>query len=237
MAKNDYILIVDDELAIREMIHTALDMANYHCQQAEDARQAYQLIIDQRPSLILLDWMLPNGTSGVDLCRRLKRDETLSEIPVIMLTARSEEDHKVQGLDAGADDYMTKPFSTRELVSRIKAVLRRSSVLNGEKSIDADELSLDPVSQRVSVADKTLEMGPTEYRLLAFFMSHPERAYTRAQLLDQVWGGNVYIEDRTIDVHIRRLRKVLEPYAVDRYVQTVRGTGYRFSTRTDAALG
>lgn len=236
MSKSDYILIVDDELAIREMIHTSLEMANFVCQQAGDARQAYQMIIDQRPSLILLDWMLPGGTSGVDLCRRLKRDETMSEIPVIMLTARGEEDHKVQGLDAGADDYMTKPFSTRELVSRIKAVLRRSSALNGEKSIDADGLLLDPVSQRVSVGDKILEMGPTEYRLLAFFMSHPERAYTRAQLLDQVWGGNVYIEDRTIDVHIRRLRKVLEPHNVDRFVQTVRGTGYRFSTRADAAL-
>ena len=235
--KDDYILIVDDELPIREMIHTSLDMAGFQCQQAEDARQAHQMIVDQRPALILLDWMMPGGVSGVDLCRRLKRDETLSEIPVIMLTARSEEDHKVQGLDAGADDYMTKPFSTRELVSRIKAVLRRSNALGGEKTIDANGLILDPMSQRVSFGNNILEMGPTEYRLLAFFMTHPERAYTRAQLLDQVWGGNVYIEDRTIDVHIRRLRKVLEPYNADRFVQTVRGTGYRFSTRADAVLG
>lgn len=231
--KDDYILIVDDELPIREMIHTALEMSDFSCQQAGDARQAHQMIVDQRPCIILLDWMLPGGTSGVDLCRRLKRDETLSEIPVIMLTARGEEDHKVQGLDAGADDYMTKPFSTRELVSRIKAVLRRSNALNNEKLIEAEDLLLDPVSQRVSYQDKIIEIGPTEYRLLAFFMTHPERAYTRAQLLDQVWGGNVYIEDRTIDVHIRRLRKILEPYGVERFVQTVRGTGYRFSTRTD----
>ncbi|UNW07128.1 MULTISPECIES: phosphate regulon transcriptional regulator PhoB [unclassified Acinetobacter] len=235
--KDDYILIVDDELPIREMIHTALDMAGFQCLQAEDAKQAHQMIVDQRPALILLDWMMPGGVSGVDLCRRLKRDENLSEIPVIMLTARGEEDHKVQGLDAGADDYMTKPFSTRELVSRIKAVLRRSNALSGEKSIDANGLVLDPVSQRVNFGSTILDMGPTEYRLLAFFMTHPERAYTRAQLLDQVWGGNVYIEDRTIDVHIRRLRKVLEPYGADRYVQTVRGTGYRFSTRVDVALG
>jgi len=239
--KDDYILIVDDELPIREMIHTALDMAGFNCLEAEDAKQAHQMIVDQRPALILLDWMMPGGVngvdSGVDLCRRLKRDETLLEIPVIMLTARGEEDHKVQGLDAGADDYMTKPFSTRELVSRIKAVLRRTNSLNGEKSIEANGLLLDPASQRVSFNDTILDMGPTEYRLLAFFMTHPERAYTRAQLLDQVWGGNVYIEDRTIDVHIRRLRKVLEPYGADRFVQTVRGTGYRFSTRIDVALG
>jgi two-component system phosphate regulon response regulator PhoB len=231
--KDDYILIVDDESPIREMIHTALEMSDFSCQQAGDAKQAHQMIVAERPCIILLDWMLPGGTSGVDLCRRLKRDETLAEIPVIMLTARGEEDHKVQGLDAGADDYMTKPFSTRELVSRIKAVLRRSNALNNEKLIEAEDLLLDPVSQRVSYEDKIIEIGPTEYRLLAFFMTHPERAYTRAQLLDQVWGGNVYIEDRTIDVHIRRLRKILEPYGVDRFVQTVRGTGYRFSTRTD----
>lgn len=235
--KDEYILIVDDELPIREMIHTSLDMAGFLCQQAGDAKQAHEMIVDERPALILLDWMLPNGVSGIDLCRRLKRDESLSEIPVIMLTARGEEDHKVQGLDAGADDYMTKPFSTRELVSRIKAVLRRSNALKGEKTIEVNGLILDPASQRVSFEQTSIDMGPTEYRLLAFFMTHPERAYTRAQLLDQVWGGNVYIEDRTIDVHIRRLRKVLEPYDADRYVQTVRGTGYRFSTRIDGVAG
>ena len=234
MMKNEYILIVDDEASIRDMIQTALDMAGFNSKQAADATEAYQMIVDQRPCMILLDWMLPNGASGVDFCRRLKRDDTLVEIPVIMLTARTEEDHKVQGLDAGADDYMTKPFSTRELMSRIKAVLRRSNALSNEKLVQAQQLILDPVSQRVSYQDALIEIGPTEYRLLAFFMTHPERAYTRAQLLDQVWGGNVYIEDRTIDVHIRRLRRVLEPYGVDCFVQTVRGTGYRFSTRIES---
>lgn len=229
----DRILIVDDEAPIREMIHTALDLASFDCIEAEDARTAHALIVDQRPALILLDWMMPGNMSGIELCRRLKKDESLSEIPVIMLTARGEEDNKVLGLDAGADDYMTKPFSTRELVSRIRAVLRRASALNAERAINADGLTLDPVSQRISVGSQTVEMGPTEYRLLAFFMTHPERAYTRTQMLDQVWGGNVYVEDRTIDVHIRRLRKVLEPHGFDRFIQTVRGTGYRFSTRID----
>jgi two-component system phosphate regulon response regulator PhoB len=217
----DRILIVDDEAPIREMIHTALDLAGFDCIEAEDARTAHALIVDQRPALILLDWMMPGNMSGIELCRRLKKDESLSEIPVIMLTARG-------------DDYMTKPFSTRELVSRIKAVLRRASALNAERAINADGLTLDPVSQRISVGSQTVDMGPTEYRLLAFFMTHPERAYTRTQMLDQVWGGNVYVEDRTIDVHIRRLRKVLEPHGFDRFIQTVRGTGYRFSTRIDS---
>ena len=230
---SERILIVDDELPIREMLHTALDLAGYACLEAEDARQAHELVVNARPALVLLDWMLPGGVSGVELCRRLKRDESLSEIPVIMLTARGDEDNKVQGLDAGADDYMTKPFSTRELISRIRAVLRRSSALSGERVIDAGGLVLDPVSQRVSSGGQTVEIGPTEYRLLAFFMTHQDRAYTRAQMLDQVWGGNVYVEDRTIDVHIRRLRKVLEPFGHDRFIQTVRGTGYRFSTRVD----
>ncbi|GAC1377358.1 MAG: phosphate regulon transcriptional regulator PhoB [Aquirhabdus sp.] len=232
----DRILIVDDEAPIREMIHTALDLAGFDCIEAEDARTAHAMIVDQRPALILLDWMMPGNISGIELCRRLKKDESLSEIPVIMLTARGEEDNKVQGLDAGADDYMTKPFSTRELVSRIKAVLRRASALNAERAINAEGLTLDPVSQRITCGTHTGEMGPTEYRLLAFFMTHPERAYTRTQMLDQVWGGNVYVEDRTIDVHIRRLRKVLEPHGFDRFIQTVRGTGYRFSTRIESQV-
>lgn len=227
---SDKILIVDDEAAIREMISIALDLAGYNCIEAEDALQAHHLVVDERPALILLDWMLP-GMSGIELARRLKRDESTREIPIIMLTARGEEDHKVQGLDAGADDYLTKPFSTRELASRIKAVLRRSNVLHQENAIEAEGLKLDPVSHRISADDKLVEMGPTEYRLLAFFMSHPERAYTRTQMLDQVWGGNVYVEDRTIDVHIRRLRKALEPFGYDRFIQTVRGTGYRFSVQ------
>ncbi|WP_297923441.1 phosphate regulon transcriptional regulator PhoB [uncultured Agitococcus sp.] len=230
--KSDRILIVDDEAAIREMISIALDLAGFDTIEAEDALQAHHKIVDERPSLVLLDWMLP-GMTGVELCRRLKRDETLNEIPVIMLTARGDEDHKIQGLDSGADDYITKPFSTRELVSRIKAVLRRSSALSAEKVIEAEGLKLDPVSHRVTANENPIEMGPTEYRLLAFFMSHQERAYSRAQMLDQVWGGNVYVEDRTIDVHIRRLRKALEPFGYDRFIQTVRGTGYRFSLKAD----
>ncbi|WP_227431311.1 phosphate regulon transcriptional regulator PhoB [Psychrobacter sp. I-STPA6b] len=228
---NDMVLVVEDEPAIREMITTTLEMAGFDCLQAEDVQTAHQQVVDHRPAIILLDWMLTGSQSGIDLCRRLKKDELLAEIPIIMLTAKGEEDNKVQGLDAGADDYITKPFSTRELISRIKAVLRRSSALSGDKPIEAEGLSLDPVSQRVSANGTPVEIGPTEYRLLAFFMSHPERAYTRTQLLDQVWGGNVYVEDRTIDVHIRRLRKVLEPYDYAGFIQTVRGTGYRFSTQ------
>ncbi|MER1972144.1 MAG: phosphate regulon transcriptional regulator PhoB [Psychrobacter alimentarius] len=226
---NEQILIVEDEPAIREMVVMTLEMAGFDSLQAADVSEAHQQVVDHRPALILLDWMLPGDKSGVDFCRMLKNDDLLSEIPVIMLTAKSEEDSKVHGLDAGADDYMTKPFSTRELISRIKAVLRRSNALSSDKSIEVGKLSLDPRSQRVTVADKVVELGPTEYRLLAFFMSHPERAYTRTQLLDQVWGGNVYIEDRTIDVHIKRLRTILRPYGCDTLIQTVRGTGYRFS--------
>ncbi|GAF54195.1 MULTISPECIES: phosphate regulon transcriptional regulator PhoB [Psychrobacter] len=227
---NEQILIVEDEPAIREMVVMTLEMAGFDSLQAADVSEAHQQVVDHRPSLILLDWMLPGDKSGVDFCRMLKNDELLSEIPVIMLTAKSEEDSKVHGLDAGADDYMTKPFSTRELISRIKAVLRRSSAMSSDKPIEIGQLSLDTKSQRVTAAGKIVDVGPTEYRLLAFFMSHPERAYTRTQLLDQVWGGNVYIEDRTIDVHIKRLRKLLRPYDCDTLIQTVRGTGYRFSS-------
>ena len=227
---NEQILIVEDEPAIREMIVMTLEMAGFDSLQAADVSEAHQQVVDHRPALILLDWMLPGDKSGVDFCRMLKNDDLLSEIPVIMLTAKGEEDSKVHGLDAGADDYMTKPFSTRELISRIKAVLRRSSALSSDKPIEIGKLSLDTKSQRVTAAGKVIEVGPTEYRLLAFFMSHPERAYTRTQLLDQVWGGNVYIEDRTIDVHIKRLRTLLRPHECDKLIQTVRGTGYRFSS-------
>ena len=227
---NEQILIVEDEPAIREMIVMTLEMAGFDSLQAADVSEAHQQVVDHRPALILLDWMLPGDKSGIDFCRLLKNDELLAEIPVIMLTAKSEEDSKVHGLDAGADDYMTKPFSTRELISRIKAVLRRSNALSSDKPIEIGNLSLDPKSQRVTAAGKVVDVGPTEYRLLAFFMSHPERAYTRTQLLDQVWGGNVYIEDRTIDVHIKRLRTLLRPHQCDTLIQTVRGTGYRFSS-------
>lgn len=225
------ILIVDDEPAIREMVAVALEMADFDVLEADNAQRAHEIIVDERPELILMDWMLPT-VSGIELARRLKRDESTSEIPIIMLTAKGEEDNKIQGLDVGADDYITKPFSTRELISRIKAVLRRTSAGAAEKAIEVEGLCLDPVSHRITANDEPVDMGPTEYRLLEFFMSHQERAYSRTQLLDQVWGANVYVEDRTIDVHIRRLRKALSPYDFDRFIQTVRGTGYRFSTKT-----
>ena len=228
------ILIVDDEPAIREMVAVALELADFDVLEAENAQRGHEIIVDERPDLVLLDWMLPSIT-GIELARRLKRDETTNEIPIIMLTAKSEEDNKIQGLDVGADDYITKPFSTRELISRIKAVLRRASSTAADKAIEVEGLCLDPVSHRISADDEPVDMGPTEYRLLEFFMSHQERAYSRTQLLDQVWGANVYVEDRTIDVHIRRLRKALSPYDFDRFIQTVRGTGYRFSTKTARA--
>lgn len=223
------ILIVDDEDAIREMISVALELAGFSWLEADNAQDAHTLIVDERPHLVLLDWMLP-GTSGIELARRLKRDETTSEVPIIMLTAKSEEDNKIQGLDAGADDYITKPFSTRELISRINAVLRRTQG-EKEKAVRVDDLVLDPISHRITAKDTPVEMGPTEYRLLEFFMTHQDRAYSRAQLLDHVWGGNVYVEDRTVDVHIRRLRKALAPHQCDHLVQTVRGMGYRFSNK------
>ena len=230
--KNERILIVDDEAAIREMISIALDLAGFDCIEAEDALQAHHLVVDERPALILLDWMLP-GMTGIELARRLKRDENTSEIPIIMLTARGEEDNKIQGLDAGADDYITKPFSTRELISRIKAVLRRRAPQLTDDLIEVEGLKLDPTSHRLTGNGQPLAIGPTEFRLLHFFMTHPERVFSRGQLLDQVWGGNVYVEDRTIDVHIRRLRKALEPFGFERFIQTVRGTGYRFSTQVE----
>ena len=224
------ILIVDDEAPIREMIAVALEMAGYNCLEAENAQQAHAIIVDHQPDLILLDWMLP-GTSGIELARRLKREELTVNIPIIMLTAKGEEDNKIQGLEVGADDYITKPFSPRELVVLWKAVLRRAGVSDNETPIEIGGLQLDPISHRVTIDGKPAEIGPTEYRLLQFFMTHQERAYTRGQLLDQVWGGNVYVEERTVDVHIRRLRKALgEVY--ENLVQTVRGTGYRFSTKS-----
>lgn len=223
------VLIVDDEAPIREMIAVALQMAGYQCLEAENAQTAHALIVDHQPDIILLDWMMPE-ISGLELARRLKREPMSAEIPIIMLTARGEEDNKIQGLEAGIDDYITKPFSPRELIARLKAVLRRSATVGIDETIEVEGLRLDPSSQRVSSDDSPLEIGPTEFRLLQFFMTHPERAYSRSQLLDQVWGGNVYVEERTVDVHIRRLRLTLG--AKHRHlVQTVRGTGYRFSTK------
>lgn len=223
------VLIVDDEAAIREMIAVALEMAGYHCIEASNCLDAHACIIDSKPDMILLDWMLP-GTTGLEFTRRLKRDDLTKEVPIILLTAKGEEDNKIQGLDSGADDYITKPFSPRELVSRLKAVLRRATPLGIEEAIEVEGLILDPACHRVTASQNPVDIGPTEYRLLQFFMTHQERAYSRTQLLDQVWGGNVYVEERTVDVHIRRLRKALGS-AHEHLIQTVRGTGYRFSTK------
>ncbi len=227
------ILIVDDEAPIRDMLRVALEMAEYNCLEAADAQNAHAIIIDQKPDLIILDWMMP-GTSGMELARRLKRDQLTSETPIIMLTAKGEEDNKIQGLEAGADDYITKPFSPRELVARLKAVLRRTDTLSTGDPIIVDGLCLDPSSHRVTIGQEPVQMGPTEYRLLEFFLTHQERVYTRNQLLDHVWGGNVYVEERTVDVHIRRLRKALTLEGHDRFIQTVRGAGYRFSPKVTA---
>jgi len=224
------ILIVDDEAPIREMIAVALEMAGYECLEAGNSQEALAIIVDRKPDLLLLDWMLP-GSTGIELARRLKRDELTADIPIIMLTAKGEEDNKIQGLEVGADDYITKPFSPRELVARLKAVLRRAGPADSESLLEISGLQLDPVSHRVTIDGQPADMGPTEYRLLQFFMTHQERAYTRGQLLDQVWGGNVYVEERTVDVHIRRLRIALGN-TYENLVQTVRGTGYRFSTKS-----
>ena len=223
------ILIIEDEAPIRDMVAFALRKADMLPAAAGDASEAQLAIADAIPDLILLDWMLP-GISGMDLARRLRKDELTRKIPIIMLTARGEEADRIAGLDAGVDDYVVKPFSTRELVARIKAVLRRSHGEDSSGVIELGGLRLDGLAQRVFVGDQQITAGPTEYRLLHFFMTHAERVYSRAQLLDHVWGGSVYVEERTVDVHIRRLRKTLEAWGLDTLVQTVRGTGYRFST-------
>jgi two-component system phosphate regulon response regulator PhoB len=224
------ILVVEDERPIREMIAFGLRRAGFEVREAADARTGRAEVANKLPDLLLVDWMLPD-TSGLEFTRALKRDRETRELPVIMLTARAEEGDKVAGLEGGADDYITKPFSPRELLARINAVLRRAMPAEGSERIDIEGLVLDQSSQRVSSGERTVALGPTEYRMLAFFMSHPERVYTREQLLDRVWGGNVYVEERTIDVHIRRLRKALEEFGFDRLIQTVRGSGYRFSSR------
>jgi len=225
------VLVVEDEAAIRDMIAFALDRAGMRVQLAADAKEALVAVNSQRPDIILMDWMMP-GISGIELTRRLRRDPYTEDIPIIMLTARVSEDDKVNGLEAGTDDYVIKPFSPRELLARIRAVLRRSSPTDTDGQISAEELVLDTISRRVSHGDREIHLGPTEYRLLEFFMSHPGRAYSRGQLLDHVWGANAYLEERTVDVHIRRLRKALEPAGVSHYLQTVRGHGYRFLAGT-----
>ena len=224
------ILLVEDEAPIREMLGYTLMKEGYTFREAADVEEARPLIADDRPDLLLLDWMLP-GMNGVDYARRIRNNPDTRDIPIIMLTARGEETDKVRGLDTGADDYITKPFSTRELLARIRAVMRRTKNMDAEGIISVKGLALDPETFRVTVDEKIVEISPTEFRLLHFFITHPERVYSRGQLLDQVWGQNVYVEERTVDVHIRRLRKTLEPYNYSHLIQTVRSVGYRFSTK------
>ncbi|MDH3830409.1 MAG: phosphate regulon transcriptional regulator PhoB [Gammaproteobacteria bacterium] len=223
------ILIVDDDPAIREMISLALTSGGYEVQQAGNTMDARQAIARQIPDLVLLDWMLP-GQSGFEFARSLQRNASFKQVPIIMLTARGQEEDKVAALEAGADDYVGKPFSISELLARIKAVLRRTRQDSGGEILEAGSLRLDPATHRVSINKNSLELAPMEYQLLLFFMTHPERVYSREQLIDRVWGSSVWVEERTIDVHIRRLRKSLESSGHDRLVQTVRGAGYRFST-------
>ena len=226
------ILIVEDEQPIREMVAFALKRAGFEVLEAADFRSARAQIADNRPDLLLVDWMLPD-TSGLELTRLVKREAATRDLPVIMLTARATEGDKVAGLDGGADDYLSKPFSPRELLARINAVLRRSGSTATDESVELGGLQLDRASHRVSAGQAQVTLGPTEYRMLEFFMTHPERVYSRAQLLDRIWGGNVYVEERTIDVHIRRLRKALEEVGMSHLVQTLRGSGYRFSARAE----
>ena len=226
------ILVVEDEQPIRDLIAFGLRRAGCDVALAEHSQAALASIGDRRPDIVLVDWMLPD-MSGLELIRVLRRDANTRDIPVVMLTARGEEADKVAGLESGADDYVTKPFSARELIARIQAVLRRSAPVGESERVDVESLSLDQAGHRVTAGGKAVALGPTEYRLLAFLMTHPDRVYSRGQLLDRVWGGNVYVEERTVDVHIRRLRKSLEPSGYDRFVQTVRGAGYRFSVQSD----
>jgi len=222
------ILIVEDEKPIRDMVAFGLKRAGFEVLEAQDCATARARIADRLPDLVLVDWMLPD-MSGLELTRSLKKDDSTREVPVIMLTARTEEEDKVRGLEGGADDYVTKPFSPRELIARINAVLRRLGGAGDEEVLAAGALALNAASHRVTAGGDAVALGPTEFRLLKFFMSHPDRVYSRSQLLDRVWGGNVYVEERTVDVHIRRLRKALEPSGCDALIQTVRGAGYRFS--------
>jgi two-component system phosphate regulon response regulator PhoB len=222
------ILVVEDEPGIQEVLKFNLGQHGHDVVVASDGEDALSLLRGALPDLILLDWMLP-GISGIDLARRIRGDSRLKSVPIIMLTARTDERDKVQGLDTGADDYITKPFSPRELMARIKAVLRRRAPEMTEDPVEVGGLKLDPISHRVFGEGKALDLGPTEFRLLHFFMTHPERVYSRSQLLDHVWGDHVFVEERTVDVHIRRLRSVLEGTGHDSLIQTVRGAGYRLS--------
>ncbi|MCB5186576.1 phosphate regulon transcriptional regulator PhoB [Methylobacillus caricis] len=224
------ILVVEDEPAIQELLALNLTQAGHNPVRALSVEQAQMLIRETLPDLILLDWMLP-GMSGIEFARKLKGDDLTKSIPIIMLTARGEEADKVRGLEVGADDYVTKPFSPRELNARIKAVLRRRAPQMTDDPIEAGGLRLDPMTHRVSGNGKTLELGPTEFRLLHYLMSNPERVHSRTQVLDRVWGDRVFVEDRTVDVHIRRLRRALSESGHEEFIQTVRGVGYRFSAQ------
>lgn len=221
------VLIVDDEPAVREMLAVAIEMAGFEVTEADNAATALNQVASSIPDLMLIDWMMPQ-VSGLELCRRLRRNPDTASIPLILLTARGEEDAKIKGLEV-ADDYITKPFSPRELVARLKAILRRTTPKGIEEPVEFTELRLDPIGQRVTAFGRLLTLSPIEYRLLQLFMTNPDRAFSRTQLLDRVWGGDVYVEERTVDVHIRRLRKALGSAHED-LIQTVRGTGYRFTT-------
>jgi len=225
------ILVVDDEPDIREVIRFALENADFQVFEAGHADEARRLLGQESPDLILLDWMLP-GRSGLELAQQLKQTPKTRNIPIIMVSARGEEEDRVKGLDTGADDYIAKPFSPREMVARVNAVLRRTRVETLQDEVQIAGLRIDNVSHRVSADGRQVDIAPTEYRLLYFFMTHADRAYSRSQLLDQVWGDQVYVEERTVDVHVRRLRKALEPTGHDGLLQTVRGVGYRFSDKT-----
>ncbi|MCU7809981.1 MAG: phosphate regulon transcriptional regulator PhoB [Candidatus Thiodiazotropha sp. (ex Notomyrtea botanica)] len=222
------ILIVEDEPEIREMIRFTLEPRGFVVSETDNAQDARRLLAEHAYDLILMDWMLP-GRSGLDFTKEIKQKKQKSSPPIIMLTARADESDKVEGLDSGADDYITKPFSPRELAARIKAVIRRSSDIEQVLSLEFNGLYLDPVQHLVTLQGDPTNLSPAEYNLLYFFMSHPDRAYTRSQILDKVWGDNAYVEERTVDVHIRRLRKILAPSGHDAYIQTVRGVGYRFT--------
>jgi len=222
------ILIVEDEAAIRGMLTIVLEQAGFSAIATAEIEGAQKILSEGLPDLILLDWMLP-GITGVEWARRLKKDPSYRELPIILLTARGEEEDKVKGLEYGADDYLTKPFSPKELVARIRAVLRRSGKLQGPSQLTLGDLTLDTEQHRLSIGEQHLDVSPTEFRLMQFFMTHPDKVFSRTQLLDQVWGRSVYIEERTVDVHIRRLRKILGTYDREDLVQTVRGFGYRFS--------
>ena len=233
---NSIVLVVEDEPAIQELVAVNLEHAGYQAWRASSAEEADALVREALPDVILLDWMLP-GTSGLAYARKLRGTERTRRIPIIMLTARAEERDKIEGLESGADDYLTKPFSPKELLARIKAVLRRRSPELTDDAVEIAGLRLDPATHRVVGNGREIALGPTEFRLLHFFMTHPERVHSRAQLLDRVWGDHVFIEERTVDVHVKRLREALSPVACAQMIETVRGAGYRLTQQVQALSG